>query len=193
MRLPLSRPCPTPPPLGAGRRRGAPVLDRRPGIHRSHRRHHLRATVIRIFTPEGTLLVEVDDPGVKVTVEGDGGIVITGAGLQEVRLKPGSYKVHAAKDGKPVRLDQELVTITRGDKQVVRVSLAIGLAKAAPQEQPQVSDEIRRFEGHTRSSGPLLTPPTAATPSPEVRIRRYGCGKSERGRSCTASRDRSEG
>jgi WD40 repeat protein len=98
----------------------------------------LRATVIRIFTPDGTLVVEVDDPAVKVTIEGDGGIVITGAGLQEVRLKPGSYKVHAAKDGKPVRLDQELVTITRGDKQVVKVSLeAIGLAKATPPLVPR--------------------------------------------------------
>jgi hypothetical protein len=82
---------------------------------------NLRATVIRIFTPEGTLIVEVNDPGVKVTIEGDGGIVITSAGLQEVRLKPGSYRVHAVKDGKPVRLDQELITITRGDKQAVRV------------------------------------------------------------------------
>jgi hypothetical protein len=91
---------------------------------------HLAATVIRVFTPEGTLVVEVDDPDVKVTIEGDGGIVITGAGLQEVRLKPGSYKVQAAKDGKPVRLDQELVTITRGDKQVVRVRLE-GEAAAA--------------------------------------------------------------
>ncbi len=82
---------------------------------------NLRATVIRIFTPEGTLIIQVDDPAVKVTIEGDGGIVITGAGLQEVRLKPGSYKLHAVKDDKPVRLDQELITITRGDKQMVRV------------------------------------------------------------------------
>jgi hypothetical protein len=98
----------------------------------------LRATVIRIFTPEGMLVVEVDDPGVKVTIEGDGGIVITGAGLQEVRLKPGSYKVHAAKDGKPVRLDQELVTITRGDKHVVRVRLEgeAAAAKIAAKGEP---------------------------------------------------------
>ena len=63
---------------------------------------NLRATVIRIFTPDGTLVVEVDDPGVKVTIEGDGGLVITGAGLQEIRLRPGSYRVQATKDGKPV-------------------------------------------------------------------------------------------
>jgi glucose/arabinose dehydrogenase len=81
------------------------------------------ATVIRIFTPEGTLVVETDDPAVKVVVEGDGDLVITGAGPQEVRLRAGSYKLRAAKDGKPVKLDHELVTITRGDKQVVRVIL----------------------------------------------------------------------
>src|SRR6185436_19018455 len=53
----------------------------------------LTATVIRVLTPDGTLVVEVDDPGVKVTVEGDGGLVITGAGPQEVRLRPGIYTV----------------------------------------------------------------------------------------------------
>jgi WD40 repeat protein len=107
---------------------------------------NVRATVMRIFTADGTLIVEVNDPGVKVTIEGDGGLVITGAGPQEVRLRPGSYKLQAAKDGKPIRLDQELVTITRGDKQVVRVAVEPkGLADAAA--GPPESDEIRRFEG----------------------------------------------
>jgi serine/threonine protein kinase/tetratricopeptide (TPR) repeat protein len=93
---------------------------------------NVRATVIRIFTGDGTLIVEANDPAVKVTIEGDGGLVITGAGPQEVRLRPGSYKLQAAKDGKPVRLDQELVTITRGDRQVVRVAVdAKGLAEPA--------------------------------------------------------------
>jgi hypothetical protein len=83
----------------------------------------VRATVIRIFTPDGTLVVETDDPAVKVTVEGDGDLVITGAGPQEVRLRAGSYRLRATKDGKPVKLDHDLVTITRGDTQVVRVRL----------------------------------------------------------------------
>jgi WD40 repeat protein len=86
---------------------------------------NLRATVIRIATGDGTLIVEVNDPDVKVTIDGDGGLVITGAGPHEVRLRPGSYKLQAAKDGKPVRLDRELVTITRGDKQVVRVAMEL--------------------------------------------------------------------
>jgi formylglycine-generating enzyme required for sulfatase activity len=84
---------------------------------------HLSATVVRIFTPSGTLVVETDDPAVKITVEGDGGLVITGAGLHEVHLKPGSYKLQADKNGQPVPLERELVSITKGGREVVRVKL----------------------------------------------------------------------
>jgi serine/threonine protein kinase len=83
----------------------------------------LRAAVIRLFTPDGTLVVETDDPAVKVTVEGDGDLVITGAGPQEVRLRAGSYRLKGTKDGKPVKLDRDLVSIARGDRQIVRVRL----------------------------------------------------------------------
>src|SRR5262249_40124978 len=80
---------------------------------------NLGGIVIRLFSPEGTLVVEVDDPGVSGTVEG-GAVVITSAGVKEIRLKPGQYKVQASKDGKVVR--QELVTIDRNGRQVVRIS-----------------------------------------------------------------------
>ncbi len=79
----------------------------------------MHGTVIRLFSPEGTLVVEVDDPGVSVKIDGSD-IVITGAGAKEIRLKPGSYTVEARKDGKLVR--RELVTVTRNGRQVVRVS-----------------------------------------------------------------------
>jgi hypothetical protein len=75
--------------------------------------------VIRLFSPEGTLVVEVDDPAVSVSVEGEA-VVITGAGAREIRLKPGRYKVQASKDGKVVR--KELVSVTRNGRQVVRIS-----------------------------------------------------------------------
>jgi serine/threonine protein kinase len=100
------------------------------------------ATVLRIKTPEGTLVVEVNDPEVKVTIEGDGGLVITGAGPQEVRLRPGSYQVQASKDGKPIRLDRELVTISRGDKQVVRVRLE---GEAPPPAKAPAAAELGPF------------------------------------------------
>jgi hypothetical protein len=94
---------------------------------------HVRGTVIRLFSPEGTLVVEVDDPEVSVTIGED--IVITGAGAREIRLKPGEYKVQARKDGKLVR--QELVTISKNGKQVVRVSREVEpVAGAARREKP---------------------------------------------------------
>ncbi len=79
----------------------------------------VRGTVIRLFSPEGTLVVEVDDPGVSVTVDGSD-VVITGAGAREIRLKPGQYQVEASKDGQVVR--RELVTVAKDGRQVVRVS-----------------------------------------------------------------------
>jgi hypothetical protein len=80
---------------------------------------NLHGTVIRLFSPDGTLVVEVDDPEVSVTVDG-ADVVITGAGVKEIRLKPGQHKVEASKDGKVVR--QELVTVTRNGRRVVRIS-----------------------------------------------------------------------
>jgi hypothetical protein len=99
----------------------------------------IAATVVRILTPDGTLVVEVEDPNIKVTIEGDGGLVITGAGPQEVRLRPGSYRVQAAMDGKPIQND--MVTITRGDKRVVRVSLELARL-VAPRRQVGRKDLI---------------------------------------------------
>ena len=76
-------------------------------------------SVIRLFSPDGTLVVEVDDPEVSVKIDGSD-VVITGAGAKEIRLKPGSYTVEASKDGKVV--SHELVTVTKNGRQVVRVS-----------------------------------------------------------------------
>jgi hypothetical protein len=92
----------------------------------------VRGLVIRFFAPEGTLVVEVDDPAVSVAVDG-ADVVITGAGAREIRLKPGQYKVEASKDGKVVR--RELVTVSRNGRQVVRVSKEAGPADGAAWEK----------------------------------------------------------
>ena len=106
---------------------------------------HFAPTLLRIVTGKGTLLVEVNDPAVKITVEGNGGLVIAGAGLHEVHLKPGQYQLRADKDGQRVPLNQELVTITRGDKQVVRVRLE-SPATAKPAAAVSASDMKARQE-----------------------------------------------
>jgi WD40 repeat protein len=76
------------------------------------------ATVLRIKTPEGTLVIKVNDPRVKVDVDHEM-IIIGGAGPQEIRLKTGPHYVHATRDGQPIR--DEAITITWGTKQVVEV------------------------------------------------------------------------
>jgi tRNA A-37 threonylcarbamoyl transferase component Bud32 len=76
------------------------------------------ATIFRIKTPDGTLVVKVDDPNVKVRIDGDT-VVIGGAGPQEVLLRAGNHRVQAIKDGKAVR--DQLVTITQGEKEIVNI------------------------------------------------------------------------
>ncbi len=91
---------------------------------------HLTGTVVRIVTGEGTLLIEIDDPTVQVSLDGEE-LTISGGGVEQVRLRPGQYQFVATRNGQPVK--QELVTITRGDKRVVTVSReAVGQATVAP-------------------------------------------------------------
>jgi hypothetical protein len=125
----------------------------------------VRGTVIRLFSPEGTLVVEVDDPNVSVSVDG-GEVVITGAGAREIRLKPGRYKVEASKDGKVVR--QELVTVTRNGREVVKVGLeppkdavtnndtAWEKATAALPPEKQVEAVLARLKERNPAFDPVL-------------------------------------
>ena len=76
----------------------------------------VRGSVIRLFSPDGTLVVEVDDPSVSVAVDGTD-VVITGAGAREIRLKPGQYTVEASKEGQVVR--RELATVTQTLKELL--------------------------------------------------------------------------
>jgi serine/threonine-protein kinase len=85
------------------------------------------ATVLRIKTPEGTLVVRVDDPNVKVEIGDE--ILIGGAGTQEIRLKTGRYRMRATRDGRTVR--DEILTVTRDGKQVVNVTFEPDTASVA--------------------------------------------------------------
>ena len=76
------------------------------------------ATILRIKTPDGTLVIKVTDPAVKVQIDNDT-VVIGDAGPQEIRLRAGNHRVQAIKDGKAVH--DQLVTINRGGKEIVNV------------------------------------------------------------------------
>ena len=79
---------------------------------------NFHGAISRFFWPKGTLVVEVDDPEVTVTLDG-GAILITGR-AKEIRLKPGEHTLHATKDGKAVQ--QESITVSSNTLQVVRIS-----------------------------------------------------------------------
>src|SRR5262249_17876321 len=90
----------------------------------------------------------------------------------EMRLKPGLHTVEASKDGKVVR--QELVTVTRNGRQVVRVSQEVAppadaerweKSLAALPAEEQVEAFSRRLkELNPRFSGPNEPPiPVEAT------------------------------
>jgi serine/threonine protein kinase/type II secretory pathway component GspD/PulD (secretin) len=108
--------------------------------------HMMKAlgTILRFKTPEGTLVVEIDDPAVKVTLD-DRDLVITGAGAQEVRLKPGAHTVRAMKDG---QTKTEMVSIEKDGRVTVKVSFESGLppvAKGARPAQPPFVKDLPRF------------------------------------------------
>jgi hypothetical protein len=102
----------------------------------------VRGTVIRLFSPEGTLVVEVDDPEVSISLDGKE-IVIAGAGTREIRVKPGMHVLLARRDGMVV--GQQLVAIERRGKQVVRIS-----REAAP---PAARSPERRAAEYVLSIG----------------------------------------
>ena len=77
-------------------------------------------TIVRIATGEGSLVIEVDDPSVSVTLDGQD-VTITGAGIHELKLRPGTHKFTATKDGRPAH--SEIVTIHKGQRKVVAVRL----------------------------------------------------------------------
>lgn len=90
---------------------------------------NLVPTIVRIATGEGSLVIEVDDPSVSVTLDGED-VTIKGAGIHELRLRPGTHKFVATKDGQPLR--EEVVTIEHGGRQVVKVT-----REATPESVPR--------------------------------------------------------
>jgi WD40 repeat protein/tRNA A-37 threonylcarbamoyl transferase component Bud32 len=116
------------------------------------------ATVLRIRTPEGTLVIECNDPEVKVRID-ESDVVIAGTGMQEVRLNTGKHRLQAFKDGKPVK--DVLVSITRDGKELVKVSLETDSTKDALDRwlkppAPKVGSE----SGPAKRHGDMVAPPS---------------------------------
>ncbi|MFO0892855.1 MAG: protein kinase [Isosphaeraceae bacterium] len=115
------------------------------------------ATVLRLKTPEGTLVIETDDPAVGIKLDGNE-LVVTGAGIKELRLSVGKHNVQAVKDGKILR--DELVTIERGGRKVLSVRREepdTTATNSAKLEYDPVRDTLSQSERNPRaadSAGP---------------------------------------
>jgi eukaryotic-like serine/threonine-protein kinase len=134
------------------------------------------ATVLRIRTPHGTLVVDVQDPEVKVQVDGEE-LVLTGAGPQEVRLKLGDHTVQATKGGVPVL--EKLVSLSRGGKETVTVSRepetgrAAASRKGAAGRQEGLQVELDALqESYTRLSRVAISPHDPALQHLRERIKK---------------------
>lgn len=103
----------------------------------------LASTIIRIVNGEGTLVIETNDSSLQVTVEGQGSrqeVRVTGMGVN-LTLKPGDYKVTATnKEGESVA--QELVTITRNGKNVVRIAVEGSTQEASKGLSDKLQQEL---------------------------------------------------
>jgi serine/threonine protein kinase/formylglycine-generating enzyme required for sulfatase activity len=119
----------------------------------------LASTVVRLTTGSGTLVIETDDPGVKIAINGEE-VTITGGGVEELSLRPGQYQVAAVKGGVPVR--QELVSITRNGRTTVRMLLDRG-GRANERDLHQIENG-----GAAGQSSAALSP---------VQLRRFASGE----------------
>ena len=110
----------------------------------------LVSTVIELWTPKGTLVLEIYDPGIEVTVKGNGEeLTISGGGVHSLTMQVGEYELIPHKDGQPY--EQRLASITRGGWPVVEVFRA-----------PPSSDERRIAPGdadwRNQSPAPAIAP-----------------------------------
>lgn len=74
--------------------------------------------IVRVISPNGNLIVEIEDPAAQVSVDGTE-ITISGEGSHAVELRAGEYTIKTSREGAAVQ--SEVVTIERQGNQVVRI------------------------------------------------------------------------
>lgn len=74
--------------------------------------------IVRVISPKGNLIVEIEDPAAQVSVDGTE-ITISGEGSHAVELRAGEYTIKTSREGAMVQ--SEVVTIERQGNRVVRI------------------------------------------------------------------------
>ena len=84
----------------------------------------LAPQIIRIATNQGQLVIETSDPDVKIQIVGsDGNVLIVDLQTdQQIDIKAGNYELKPLGENNSIVLDRETLIMSRGGKEVVRVS-----------------------------------------------------------------------
>lgn len=90
----------------------------------------LALTVVAIFldrrqVPSGALLVQTNEPGLRVIICQGGRTIFPVSDRRSFSLRPGEYEVVAVEPARPFRVTPPLVRIRRGDHAIVRVESVI--------------------------------------------------------------------
>jgi Leucine-rich repeat (LRR) protein len=102
--------------------------------------YYFGGTVIRFATNKGQVVIEVDDPNMEVTVRDNGAEIRDAIGRQVITLRAGEHVLDVTvKPGKftPDEKFSKTFTLTRGDKEVIKVWEERG---KAPQKPPGPDD-----------------------------------------------------
>jgi hypothetical protein len=130
----------------------------------------LASGVLRVKTPEGILVMEVNEPDAEIFVDGDK-VTVTWSkeGKAEVGVKPGTHKVEVKKDG--FVATGEEVEIESGGRKLLRAHLEPGVAAAARQPGLSFRPLIRMAlvrTGQWHTEGTRLLQDDATTPFPDI-------------------------
>ena len=137
----------------------------------------LLAVVLRMQTPEGTLVIEVDEPGTTVQILSENGEVQierrADPGTLTIGVDPGKHRLRAEKDG--LEFFARDFTVASGGREVVKVKLEP--SPAASKAGSGVSARTSQKAGARRPAG------CRAGPGGIGSRRRTGSGRD----SCTPS------
>ncbi len=98
--------------------------------------------MMRITTPEGTLVIDSEDPDAQIIVKGNEVQILTGKKHYELKLKPGAFDLTLKGGKEQLTLESNRVTLGKGDEKKIRVFIRNAGAKEEP---PDNHNEPKAF------------------------------------------------
>ena len=128
------------------------------------------AVALSLRTPQGTLVVESDDPEVQISVKQNGELVeiIDANDGWKVGLKEGEYELEVTGGKDQVRLEKNVVTVHRGETQRMRATFTPAVAARDP-VMPRPGGDMEPVEPAADIAGPIVPPVVPGPGVPAIR------------------------